>query len=79
MLLWRPLCALGRVSYGLYLWHLPVFFEVYRHCNSLPTALQILVGLGITALCTAASWRFIETPFLRRKTVLREQEILRQS
>jgi len=67
---WRPLRAVGRVSYGLYLWHLPIFFEVHRHAGSWPTALQVLLALGITAGATVASWRLVETPFLRRKATL---------
>ena len=67
---WGPLRAVGRVSYGLYLWHLPVFFEVHRHSASLPTAAQIGIALSLTTACTVASWRFVETPFLRRKQAL---------
>ena len=64
---WRPLRAVGIVSYGLYLWHLPVFFGVRRYTTGWPVGLQIALALTLTVAFTLASWRFIETPFLRRK------------
>jgi len=64
---WRPLRAVGVVSYGLYLWHLPVFFAVRRYTTGWPVALQIALALTLTVAFTLASWRFVEKPFLRRK------------
>jgi peptidoglycan/LPS O-acetylase OafA/YrhL len=64
---WRPLRAVGRVSYGLYLWHLPVFVAVHRYGKTWPWLVQLAVALPITAAFVVASWRFVETPFLRRK------------
>ena len=68
----RPLSSpllrsIGRVSYGLYLWHLPVFFAVRRYCEGWPVFLQIVFALAVTAAVTLASWFFVEVPFLRLK------------
>lgn len=51
-----PLRALGRISYGLYILHLPLFL-----------ALGWRVGLPVSILLTGLSYRYIEQPFLRRK------------
>ncbi|MDQ3671196.1 MAG: acyltransferase [Actinomycetota bacterium] len=53
----RPLRGLGTISYGLYLWHFPIFF-----------ALGWRLGLPISVAVALVSYRFVELPFLRRKT-----------
>jgi peptidoglycan/LPS O-acetylase OafA/YrhL len=62
-----PLRLTGRVSYGLYLWHLPIFLAVARECQSWSSATRIVVALGITAFFTMASWQLVERPALRVK------------
>jgi peptidoglycan/LPS O-acetylase OafA/YrhL len=63
----RPLRSIGVVSYGIYLWHLPVFFAVHHQATTWPSRAQALAALGLTGACTAVSWRFVEQPFLRMK------------
>jgi peptidoglycan/LPS O-acetylase OafA/YrhL len=53
----RPLRGLGTISYGLYLWHFPIFF-----------ALGWEFGLPLSIAVALVSYRFVELPFLRRKT-----------
>jgi len=66
-LTWGPLVHLGRISYGLYLWHL-VTIAAARW--ALPTdngvAVAIL-GVGSALVVTEASWRLLEQPALSRK------------
>ncbi len=59
----RPLVLLGRVSYGLYLWHGGVLFVMEAMRVQQPT--RALVGLPLTAMMTWVSWRFIEQPAMR--------------
>ena len=74
LLSWRPLTATGLVSYGLYLWHWPVFVwldEARTGWSGVPLlALQLAVTVGITLL----SYRFVEMPV--RRGVLRPRPAL---
>ena len=62
---WRPIVAIGTISYGLYLFHWPVFV-VLRDAGWQLTRLPDLVGaLSITAAMEAASYRLVERPVRR--------------
>ena len=63
----RPLVAIGRVSYGLYLWHWPVYLVVNGDRFDLSAPILLLVRLAVTALVTTVSWLAIEQPALRVK------------
>ena len=67
VLTWKPLVILGKVSYGLYLWHMLVFQVMGRHFTWGPKSVRIVIGIMIVSAVTAASWFFIEKPFLRLK------------
>jgi len=56
-----PLPYLGRRSYGLYLWHLPIF----AICAGL--SVPHWVALLTSPVVAELSWRFIEEPFLALK------------
>jgi len=64
---WRPLAAVGVISYGLYLWHLPLLL-VLANAGALPEPLvpRLLIVLGVALLAAAASWRFVERPAIDR-------------
>lgn len=72
LLAWRPLAAVGIVSYGIYLWHGPVILELADRGLGDSPALGPVAGLGVVALATslavaALSYRIVERPLLRRK------------
>jgi peptidoglycan/LPS O-acetylase OafA/YrhL len=64
---WRPLTMIGKVSYGLYLWHMPIFVLFGRHVTSGSRPLRLLIGIIIASVVTSLSWFFIEKPFLNLK------------
>jgi peptidoglycan/LPS O-acetylase OafA/YrhL len=74
VLAWRPLVVIGRVSYGLYVWHLPLFQLVVAHG---PTAqpLRGMLQFSLLAVVAALSYRFIEQPALRLKDRLRRVSV----
>jgi peptidoglycan/LPS O-acetylase OafA/YrhL len=65
-LTYRPTVYLGRISYGIYLWHLPLgllFYSSLVRVMPAPVALVLLVGL--TVAVAACSYRLVEQPFLK--------------
>lgn len=66
MLAARPMVAIGKVSYGLYLWHY-VVFTTLDAAVGLDTWGPRLVGLALTAVVVPLSYVLIERPFLRLK------------
>jgi peptidoglycan/LPS O-acetylase OafA/YrhL len=63
---WRPLAGVGTVSYGLYLWHVPLLLWLRAHGLLPLDALGALLVVTPVALVAAtASWRLVERPWLR--------------
>lgn len=61
-----PLRLTGRLSYALYLWHLPVTWFLHQHEGPGPlspgaTMVAVLVSFALAL----ASWHFVEKPFWR--------------
>ena len=64
-LTWRPLIALGGISYGFYLWHFPVIGLTRPYIGGLSGPLVVAGWFVVTLACAVASRRLIELPMLK--------------
>jgi peptidoglycan/LPS O-acetylase OafA/YrhL len=60
-----PLPAIGRVSYGLYLWHWPVYIVLSPDRTQLRGPPLLALRLGATFALAALSYRLVELPVRR--------------
>jgi peptidoglycan/LPS O-acetylase OafA/YrhL len=60
LLSWSPLVAIGKVSYGIYLWHWPVIVVLDTERTGLSGLPLGVCWVGVTALLTVASWVLVE-------------------
>lgn len=74
----RPLVALGRISYAVYVFHL-LILTYFTHHAWLPThpLTRALLALGATIALAAASWRVLERPLIEQGRRLAEALELR--
>ena len=63
----RPLVWIGKRSYGIYLVHLPIFFALSPARLVLSMWPLFAVRMTVTCSIAAAMFKWVETPFLRRK------------
>lgn len=66
----RPMVAVGRRSYGVYLYHWPVFLVLTTERTGWSQWPLLTVRLAVTACVAAASYRWLEMP-VRARRVLR--------
>jgi peptidoglycan/LPS O-acetylase OafA/YrhL len=59
LLSWRPLVVVGMRSYGLYLWHWPLFVLLGATHGSVA---RFAVAMTLAAVATELSYRYVETP-----------------
>lgn len=65
---WPPLCQNGLISYGIYLYHYPIYWAFDRFKFQYEESLSRgLLKIGVTLLVAYASWYLIEKPILRLK------------
>jgi peptidoglycan/LPS O-acetylase OafA/YrhL len=75
----RPLVFVGLISYSLYLWHWPVVvFAQYYSVVALTSASIILV-LCTSFLLAVVSWRYVETPFRKKRLAAEPRQMFRVS
>ena len=61
----RPLRYIGAISYGLYLWHWPIFLFLNNQRTGLSGTMLFALRMGVTFAIAAASSRFLEMPIRR--------------
>ena len=76
VLSWPPLTWLGRRSYGLYLYHFPII-SLFLHQMHHPAGRtgRAAAGMAVSVLAAAASYRWLEQPFLRLKARIADRSV----
>jgi peptidoglycan/LPS O-acetylase OafA/YrhL len=69
MLSWKPLVAVGLLSYSLYLAHWPIAVFLRYITLRDPTLIESFLIIAASFVLAWFSWRFIEQPFRRRGNV----------
>lgn len=67
----EPLVAVGTISYGLYIWHLPIFRIVAWEMPAASGIVVIVIRLALASIVAVASWFLVERTFLHRNEHLR--------
>jgi peptidoglycan/LPS O-acetylase OafA/YrhL len=65
----RPMRGVGKVSYGLYLWHIPalILSGYFVRKTGISRSARVPLALIGTGVATVLSYQFVERPFHRRK------------
>lgn len=69
ILMWRPVAYIGKISYGVYLYHYPLFLYIDRLSANqvmIPGWLKIVIKLTGAILIAHIGWKLLEQPMTRR-------------
>ena len=70
VLAWRPLVWLGAISYGVYLWHWPIFLALNGERTGWSGWPLFALRCAATVAVAAASWWLLEQPIRRWRPVI---------
>lgn len=71
----KPLVWIGLVSYGLYLYHWPIFVWMSPERTGLGGVILFAARLAVTGLVTVVSYRLLETPIRRRRRLISSRSV----
>ncbi len=63
----KPVVYLGKISYGLYVFHAPALSLSAHVPHRYGLALQLPIAMAVTIVTAMLSYRYLESPFLRWK------------
>ncbi len=64
---WQPLRYIGVISYGIYLWHWPIFLLLNHQRTHLSGAGLFALRTGVTLVVSIASYQLIELPIREQR------------
>ncbi|SEB26733.1 MULTISPECIES: acyltransferase [unclassified Mycobacterium] len=64
------LVFMGRICYGLYIWHYPIYMVLRFRLGFVEPVPLGIIGVPLTFVAAILSWRFVESPFLKAKDSL---------
>ena len=76
VLSWRPLCLLGIISYGVYLWHWPVYVVLDAPRTGLDGWALFAVRVGVTLVIAVTSYLVLESPIRHGALAPRQWRVL---
>ena len=76
-----PLVWLGRISYSLYLWHVPAVTEIGHRTTGWPNPIRVVVSIAVSLLLASASYYLVEQRFRRssRRALHDDAELMGQT
>ena len=74
ILKFKPVIWLGLISYGLYLWHWPIFVFV-RHVDPLSSRLTMVLASLLAITLSIASYHLLEKPIRQKRWLAGRKEI----
>jgi peptidoglycan/LPS O-acetylase OafA/YrhL len=66
---WSPVVWAGQRSYGMYLFHYPILLVLLHQASNLAWPALVVATAGLTIVCAALSYRFVEQPVRGRGRV----------
>lgn len=70
-----PLVFIGKISYSLYLWHLPLLTLYKKYQGNADLSLtENLLLIAVLLVISILSWKFVELPFRRKVTSSKENK-----
>ena len=73
---WRPVVAIGIISYGIYLWHIPAIVLLRRGFLGLEGDTQKLAAIVIAFGLASGSYFLLERPLRRRSYTRRQAAVI---
>ena len=76
ILSFKPICLLGLISYGVYLWHWPIYIVLDADRTGLDGWALFALRVGVTLIISVASFVIIESPIRRGALPARQWRVL---
>jgi peptidoglycan/LPS O-acetylase OafA/YrhL len=67
LLMAGPIDWVGRISYGLYLWQIPIFRIIDRHGTTLSSGTRSVLAIGGCFGVSILSWYALERPVMKSR------------